>query len=76
VTTVNVFPVVNAKGFVQWEWMLRIIQKKGEWYGVYIVYGMCEELSGGCVVIEKVFLSFLKKSTNSDSFLRAMCIYN
>ena len=56
--------------------MLRIIQKKSEWYRVYIVYGMCEELSGGCVVIEKVFLSFLKKSTNSDSFLRAMCIYN
>lgn len=39
--------------------------KKGEWYGVYIVYGMCEELSGGCVVIEKVFLSFFKKSTNN-----------
>lgn len=56
---------VNAKGFVQWEWMLRIIQKKGEWYRVYIVYGMCEELSGGCVVIEKVFLSFFKKSTNN-----------
>ena len=40
--------------------MLRIIQKKSEWYRVYIVYGMCEELSGGCVVIEKVFLSFKK----------------
>ena len=44
--------------------------KKGEWYGVYIVYGMCEELSGGCVVIEKVFLSFFKKSTNLEVRVR------